>query len=313
MILSLLRKGRMAISQARQWTWLSKVLRPLPFRGVYINLERSKNRRAHIDAQLRKFGLQGHYQRFAAVDGRQLQHGTLHVTPDEVAALMSHVAALRHLMRYKKSEHILEDDTVLSKYVAPVMTKLIAQGIFDEYDMVYTDIIVVPDPDIVSFFAGVVGKTAFEIARSPADFSIVNLKTIIFTGSNSYFVGPNSIERVSENLQSEIRNGPTLPIDLHLNSQIREGAIRAACIIPFITSVHPEFSQNPEVAGRQVQPADKLLAIDLLRRLFFVDSRLDGIMSGLLEQLVGKKTPCLSRQHYLDAIIERLKTKPVMV
>lgn len=309
MILSLLRKGRAAIGQARPWTRLSRVLRPLPFSGVYINLERSKKRRAHIDAQLRKFGLQGHYQRFAAVDGRELQQGASRMRTGEVATLMSHIDALRHMTRYKKPAHILEDDTVLSNHVAPV----IAQGIFDDYDMVYTDIIVVPDPDIVSFFAGVVGQTAFETVRRPADFSIVNLKTINFTGANSYFVSSNSMERVAEHLQSEIRNGPTLPIDLYLNTQIREGAIRAACIIPFITSVHPEYSQNPEVSGRQAQPADKLLAIDLLRRLFFVDSRLDGTVSGLLERLVGKKTPCHSRQDYFGAIVERLKTKPVMV
>ena len=311
MIRSLLRQGRTAISQARPWTRLSRVLRPLPFRGVYINLERSKKRRAHLEAQLRK--LQSHYRRFAAVDGRQLQQGALHLRTGEVAAFMSHINAPRHMMRYNNIFHILEDDTVLSNYVAPVMTKLIAQGIFDEYDIVFTDIIVAPDPDIVSLFAGVVGQTVFETVRRPADFSIVNLKTINLAGGNSYFVGANSIERVSESLLSGMRKGPTLPIDLYLNTQIKEGAIRAACIVPFITSVHPELSQNPEVTGRAAQPADKLLAIDLLRRLFFVDSRLDGAISGLLEQLVGKKTPCLSRQDYLDAIIERVKTKPVMV
>ena len=102
-------------------------------------------------------------------------------------------------MQFGQPAHILEDDTVLSSYIAPVMTKLIAQGIFDEYDMVYTDIIVVPDPAIVSFFAGVLGKTAFDTARRPADLSIVDLKTINFTGLNSYFVAPHAIERLADN------------------------------------------------------------------------------------------------------------------
>lgn len=221
--------------------------------------------------------------------------------------------ALRYIAQYKKPAHILEVDTVLSKHLAPVMTKLIMQGIFDRYDILYTDVIVVPDPAIISIFSGVFAKTAFETVRRPADFSIVDLKTINFTGANSYFVAPQSIDRLAEILQAELSNGPALPIDLYLNIKIREGALRAAFIVPFITSVHPELSQNPDVDGRSAQPVDKGLAIDLLRRLFFIDSRLDETMSALLDRLIGKKTHCLSRQEYVDAIVERLKREPVMV
>ena len=40
-----------------------------PFRGVYINLERSTKRRVFMDAQFHKLKLQDHYQRFPAIDG----------------------------------------------------------------------------------------------------------------------------------------------------------------------------------------------------------------------------------------------------
>jgi hypothetical protein len=284
-----------------------------PFRGVYINLERSKKRQVYIDAQLRKFKLQEYYQRVAAVDGRKLQHSSSsRLAPGEVAALMSHVEALRSLMPCGKCGHILEDDTELSDYVGPVMTNLIGNGIFDEFDIVYTDIIVVPVPDIVSFFKSVLGENASEARRGLTDFSVVDLKKINFSGSNSYFVGSNAIERITEILHSEVRNGPTLPVDLCLSKNIKHGTIRAACIIPFLTSVDAELSADTEVAGREKQAADKALAIDLLRCLFFVDTHFDERLSGLLNRLVGKEMSCLSHQEYLDAILERLKTKPVM-
>jgi GR25 family glycosyltransferase involved in LPS biosynthesis len=284
-----------------------------PFRGVYINLERSKERQAYIDAQLRNLKLQEHYQRFAAIDGRKLQHySSSHLARDEVAVLMSHVEALQSLIQYRKCGHILEDDTELTSYVAPVMTNLIETGIFDEFDIVFTDIIVVPVPEIVSLFKDILGDKPFVAPRGVSDFSIVNLKKINFAGSNSYFVGSHAIERVAEILHSEVRNDPTVPIDLCLSKNSRKGAIRAACIFPFLTSVDADLSANPEVEGRKKQATDKLLAVDLLRSLFFVDTHFDESLSGLLNRLVGKEMFCSSHQEYLDAILERLKNKPVM-
>jgi hypothetical protein len=285
----------------------------LPFRGVYINLERSKKRQAHMEAQLCKLELQEHYQRFAAIDGRKLQHfSSSHLARDEIAALMSHVEALRSLMQYGKCGHILEDDTELTSYVDPVMTHLIGNGIFDEFDIVYTDIIVVPDPDIVSFFKDILGKNALENPQEFSSYSVVDLKTLNFSGSNSYFVGSNAIEQVAEILHSEVLNGPTIPIDLCLNKNIREGAIRAACIIPFVTSVDVDLSANSEVEGREKQVTAKVLAIDLLRELFFVETHFDERLSALLNRFIGKEISCRSHQGYLDAILEQLKKKPVM-
>src|SRR6202035_5799479 len=161
-----------------------------------------------------------------------------------------HVGALRSLIQYGKCGHVLEDDTELTSYVVPVMTKLIDNGIFDEFDVVYTDIIVVLDPDIVSFFKGIFGETAFAGPRQFSNFSIVDLKAINFSGANSYFVGSNAIERVADILHAEVVNGPPIPIDLCLTKNVREGAIRAACVIPFLTTVDVEFSADSQTEGR---------------------------------------------------------------
>jgi len=273
-----------------------------------------------MDAQLRKLNLQEHYQRFAAIDGRKLQHRSSHRVRDEVACLMSHVEALRSLMKYGKCGHILEDDTELTSYVDPVMTSLIGNGIFDKFDIVYTEINVVPVPDVISLFKDdvislfkdKVGRNAFGTLRGITDFSIVNLKNVNFSGSNSYFVGSHTIERIIKIFDSEVRNGPILPVDLCLSKNIKQGTIRAACVIPFLTCADFDLNAETTIEGREKQSADKSLAIELLRHLFFVDMQFDERLSGLLNQLVGKEMSCLSHQEYLDAILEKLKNKPVM-
>jgi hypothetical protein len=68
-----------------------------PFRGVYINLERSKKRRVFMDAQFHKLKLQDHYQRFPAIDGRTLQRSSSQLRPEEIGCFMSHLQALRTL------------------------------------------------------------------------------------------------------------------------------------------------------------------------------------------------------------------------
>ncbi len=197
----------------------------------------------------------------------------------------------------------------MSGHVGPVMTHLIGKGIFDEFDIVYTDIIVVPIPAVISVLLDVLGG---KMRRGPADFSVADLKTINFSGGNSYFVGPRAIEKVAEILDAELRSGPVHPIDLCLSKNIKHGAIRAACVMPFVTSVDFELSANSEVSGRAQQASDKAMAIDLLRPLFFVDLRLDQRLSKLLSQLVGKEMSCRTHRDYFDAILERLKNRPVM-
>lgn len=282
------------------------------FRGVYINLERSKKRQAFMEAQLRKLMLQEHCDRFSAIDGRKLEHFSSHLVRGEVACFMSHLEALRSLIKYRKCGHVLEDDTELTSYIVPIMTTLIHNGIFDGFDIVFSDIILVPDPNLVSYFSDILGGNTAVGTRQISDFTIVDLKGVNFSGANSYFVGSQAIERVVDILHAEVRDGPTIPIDLCLNKNIREGVIRAACIVPFITRVDVDIAAESEIEGRKRQFTDKVIAMDLLRELFFVNTHFDQRLSSLLNRLTGKNLSVLSHREYLNAILEKLKSKPVM-
>jgi GR25 family glycosyltransferase involved in LPS biosynthesis len=83
-----------------------------------------------MDAQFHKLKLQDHYQRFPAIDGRTLQRSSSQLRPEEIGCFMSHLLALRTLT-YKPGGYILEDDTLLSHWIVPVMTNLIGKGVFE--------------------------------------------------------------------------------------------------------------------------------------------------------------------------------------
>ena len=99
---------------------------------------------------------------------------------------------------------------------------------------------------------------------------------------------------------------------MRLSLSGRAGAFRAACVVPFLTTVDVDLSADSEVEGRENQETDKILAINLIRSLLFVKTSFDERLSGLLKRLTGKDGSCRSHQGYFDLILEKLKKQPVM-
>src|SRR5262245_12018296 len=89
--------------------------------GLYINLERSPERRAAFEKQLSELNLQSRYSRFAAVDGAQIDTSRSPLKPGEVGLFLSHCRVLESVRNRNMCVHVLEDDTQLSEHVAPVL------------------------------------------------------------------------------------------------------------------------------------------------------------------------------------------------
>ena len=134
------------------------------YQGLYINLDRSPERRARIERQLRTLGLEKIYRRFPAVDGAALKlpNGTLR--PGEVGAFLSHTRALETALTSGTAVHILEDDALLSEHVRPVVEDAVSSGLFDRFDILFTDTFVSCHIGLLKFL-----KTRFDAtAASPA-------------------------------------------------------------------------------------------------------------------------------------------------
>jgi hypothetical protein len=112
------------------------------FCGLYINLDRSPDRREAIERQLTALGLQRSYSRFPAVDGRNLTVNNGKLTPGELAIFQSHYGALSHAKATGLCAHIVEDDALLSQHVPLVIHDAIATKVFDHFDLLFTDMMV---------------------------------------------------------------------------------------------------------------------------------------------------------------------------
>src|SRR5271157_102699 len=93
--------------------------------GYYINLDRSPDRRAVMDAQLAQLGLTDHYRRFAAVDGNPQGLASPTLTVSELGCFASHQQLLQRHADGAEHLHLIEDDIVLAKRTASFIDGII--------------------------------------------------------------------------------------------------------------------------------------------------------------------------------------------
>jgi hypothetical protein len=235
----------------------------MSFRGYYINLDRSPERRARIENQLSRYGLAERYARVAAVDGSTVSREPPHrVKSGEYGCFASHVAALRAASASDSHIHVLEDDAVLSQDFFSTMNRIVGQRGFEQLDLLFTDIGISPD----SVTVGAIERIVRADHGGFKPMTLVDLRSLNFTCTTSYFVARRSIDKLRVLLEESLRAGPELPIDLELRRLVRSGQLRAAVSLPFLTSVDPELDVDSTIRA----PDPSRIAINVLRQLYFV-------------------------------------------
>jgi GR25 family glycosyltransferase involved in LPS biosynthesis len=219
--------------------------------GFFINLDRSPERRAAMEAQLRTHGLADRYQRFPAIDGADGQR----------ACFQSHIRALESAAA-GHAVHVLEDDVLLSGYVPQVIDFVVSNGVLDRFDVVLTETLI--GPDVLELREL---KKVFERRRADETFEVRDITSTYQCGTTSYVVGQTSKARVLSALRAGIDSG--LPCDLLLRREARAGRLKLGCVFPFVTSFQFEFESTRK--GQDQKTRDSKRAFDLLRYSFFVD------------------------------------------
>jgi GR25 family glycosyltransferase involved in LPS biosynthesis len=243
-----------------------------PYHGLYINLDRSTARRDAMEKQLDRLGLSQIYARFPAIDGASLNSPRSTIKAGENGCFQSHHRALLSARPRAQCVHMLEDDALLSPSVRPVIADAIAQNLFEQFDVLFTDIFVPPHLGILKFLKQAVDGLPSTRPLKLSDLRVVDLADQNFACTTSFIVGAKSIDRVLALYQQEIALGPRAPLDLFLRSAANARQLRAACLFPFITSFNLD-----EVAGstlhergeKKVEPS--VVALAALRYSFFVD------------------------------------------
>jgi len=244
------------------------------YHGVYINLDRSVARRSAMDAQIAAFGLTDRYSRFAAVDGSSLPPSRSGLRQGELGAFFSHMRALEAARSPRDGAiHIMEDDALLSGHVRPVIEDAIGAGLFQRFDILFTDILAPPQLGMLKAL-----KTAFdrvEISGRPAlrlsDLQVLDLAGQNFSCLTSYVVGVNAIDRMLALYAEEAKTGPSKPVDLFVRDCVLSGKLRAAFLFPFVTSFRLEEIAGSTIGGSTAAPNPSVIVLAVLRYLFFVN------------------------------------------
>jgi len=193
-----------------------------PYTGLYINLDRSIERRRAMEDQLRRFNLADRYERCSAIDAREFaSHGQ--IQPGEATCFHSHYQALMRGANRGSAIHILEDDVLLSQYLGEAARTIVTSNLFGRFDIIFTDTFVHTDVMQLAFY-----KQAFDHAMSGGPesmkFTVIDLEQRYLASMTSYFVAANSVEKILTVYREELARGPRMPVDFCMRLAAQEGA-----------------------------------------------------------------------------------------
>jgi hypothetical protein len=257
--------------------------------GFWINLDRAIERRQVMESQLKAAGM-GHYQRVAGADGLANYAGL--PRPGVMGCWQGHLAALRLGAAAGGVVHVLEDDTLLVVGVKTVLDPLVGAKGLERYDLVFTDVLfdyLTSQKYFRAFYeaARVVKKNAV-----PTKVTLVDLKGIIFSCSNSYFIHPQRIGRVLELLEQEFRSlkmQDPEPIDMVIRRLVLSGAMTAAVTCPFLTSIDLALMADSSINDPNIANLQKTLLLHNIHRQAFFYGADDRSLLAMVENLFPKK------------------------
>ena len=115
---------------------------PAPWRGYYINLDTSPERRTAVEGTIARAGLGGLYQRFSAATGAE-KPADCRLSPGGYGCFRSHHDLLTGLTPDARFVHVLEDDAILAAPFGPAMQSVIDGGLMESFDIVFTETMVI--------------------------------------------------------------------------------------------------------------------------------------------------------------------------
>jgi hypothetical protein len=122
--------------------------------------------------------------------------------------------------------------------------------------------------------------------------ALVNLKGVIFSCLNSYFIHPQRVGRVLEMLEREFRSlnmqNPE-PIDMVVRRLVLSGAMTAAVTCPFLTSVDLELMADSGINDPTDAELQKTLLLHNIHRQAFFYGADDRFLIAMVENLFPDK------------------------
>jgi GR25 family glycosyltransferase involved in LPS biosynthesis len=264
------------------------------YEGYYINLDRSPERRALMEAQIDVHGAASRYRRFPAVDGASEGLAAPGLTSGELGCLISHFRLLDSHRDGASHLHVVEDDVVFASCTLRSVDRIIQSGLLDEYDILFTETAVEMDPywcrEARGLYKALIhrGETG---AASGVEFRLVPY----LGGMTSYLINRRSVRLVRDILSEELERGARHPVDILIRDAAAKGKLRVKSLFPFITTFLP--GQIYSTVRQDDSLRKSRLAMELLRYSFFVESDMNAALDLAARQLTNPDEDLHERLH----------------
>ena len=252
-----------------------------PIDGYYINLDRSPERRASMEAELAAKNL-SFVQRFPAVDGRaRPRPAACAIPPAAYGSFLSHYEIIRQSAP-DSCTLIFEDDMTISANLAGTLSPENLPS-FLEYDLVFLDC--QPGIDLQTpwlYYQATRAMRNLDNAALSADERRQATTVAVFAasgfyrwGAAAYLVTPRGKAKLGDLLQRTLERGPPGTLDIDFRNLIESGAIDAVMLLPFLATPDIRGMCESTIEGRE-QANLPFVLLSAIRRLFYAGD-IDGI------------------------------------
>lgn len=231
----------------------------------YINLDHAVQRRKYIEASFEKAARPGwRLERFGALDAAYVEAHAVEGSRSrsEKACFLSHRAVIQEHAGSAQHLLVLEDDVSFGMATFEIVDGFLQQNADADWDLLYLDICAHRIDDMLNLYFN---RTRLMQQRRVIPLDLAKLP---FWGTNAYIVNGRSFGKVLACLDS------AMPIDVEydilLAERVREGALKAAVLFPFLTTLSP----HANASQIQRQSMDTVnLARNLFRNMMWFESR----------------------------------------
>lgn len=213
-----------------------------------------------MERQLQQLGLNSRYQRQEGIVGldKSVEIDSP-LQPGELGCWLSHVLVLRRHTN-KSHVHMLEDDAVLHPSLIPVFESFLAQHNPDQWDLLYTDVVVPHDVGNFKFL-----HQQYQAYQQHGQIQFLELHHVPYAAATSYFVNAASVAKVLDLLGEG--HLETTPYDIKLRKLVNAGGLSAYVTFPFVTTLS-DHSDDSGIKREDIS----WMAFNLYRRSFYVDA-----------------------------------------
>ena len=196
------------------------------YQGVFLNLDKSTDRKSYLNKHLEQIGLQEYFTRYQAFDADSPllhSHPSTNITDTEKACYSTHTQAMQDYCNHNKHLHIVEDDVEMHSDTGKILHHLFCENNFNDFDIIFTG---------VSFWNTSRQILETNILNTKEDYTLFSLnRDLFFSGLYSYIIHKDKIEKIATLCKEHQFQ---FSIDLLIRNLIISNQLKAYCILPTI-------------------------------------------------------------------------------